>query len=125
MRFELTDQTRQAIDEYLRITDRKAGQFLFAGRRDDGSRGLTTRRYARLVQEWVASIGLGPAKYGLDISLLTFGCGAVGGLMTKGDAADQMRAVRRALEIGVRKRWPGTPSFSGGWLAPRSKPNRC
>ena len=64
MRFELTDQTRQAIDEYLRITDRKAGQFLFAGRRDDGSRGLTTRRYARLVQEWVASIGLGPAKFG-------------------------------------------------------------
>ncbi len=63
VRFELTDQTRQAIDVYLRLTGRKAGQFLFAGR-GDGSRGLTTRQYARLVQEWVASIGLDPAKFG-------------------------------------------------------------
>ncbi len=40
-------------------------------------------------------------RTGLDVSLLTFGCGAVGGLMTKGDPADQMRAVTRALEIGI------------------------
>jgi integrase len=63
VRFELTDQTRQAIDEYLRLTGRKAGQFLFAGRGDSG-RGLTTRQYARLVGEWVACIGLDPAKFG-------------------------------------------------------------
>ena len=53
-----------------------------------------------LDKEWVLqNRRLG--RTGLDISLLTFGCGAVGGLMTQGDAADQMRAVRRALEIGV------------------------
>ena len=63
VRFELTDQTRMAIDEYLRLTGRKPGQILFAGR-GDGTRGLTTRQYARLVQEWVASIGLDPAKFG-------------------------------------------------------------
>jgi integrase len=63
VRFELTDQTRLAIDEYLRETGRKSGQLLFAGR-GGGSRGLTTRQYARLVQEWVASIGLDPAKFG-------------------------------------------------------------
>ena len=63
VRFELTDQARQAIDVYLRLTGRKPGQFLFAGR-GGGSRGLTTRQYARLVQEWVASIGLDPAKFG-------------------------------------------------------------
>ena len=40
-------------------------------------------------------------RTGLDVSLLTFGCGAVGGLMTKGNPADQMHAVRRALEVGV------------------------
>jgi aryl-alcohol dehydrogenase-like predicted oxidoreductase len=40
-------------------------------------------------------------RTGLDVSLLTFGCGAVGGLMTKGDPKDQLAAVRRALEIGV------------------------
>ena len=62
VQFEVTDQTRQAIDEYLRPTVRKPSQFLFAGRGD--KRGLTTRRYARLVQEWVASIGLDPTKFG-------------------------------------------------------------
>lgn len=62
VRFELTDQTRLAIDEYLRLTGRKPGQFLFAGRGDRS--GLTTRQYARLVLEWVASIGLDPAKFG-------------------------------------------------------------
>jgi integrase len=62
VRFELTDQTRMALDDYLRQTERKPGQFLFAGRGNKG--GLTTRHYARLVQDWVASIGLDPAKFG-------------------------------------------------------------
>ena len=62
VRFELTEQTRMAIDEYLRLTERKSGQFLFAGRGDRA--GLTTRQYSRLVQEWVASIGLDPTKFG-------------------------------------------------------------
>src|SRR6478672_853319 len=48
VQFELTDQTRLAIDEYLRLTGRKSGQVLFAGR-GDGTPGLTTRQYARLV----------------------------------------------------------------------------
>jgi integrase len=62
VRFELTEQTRQAIDGYLRMTNRKSGEFLFAGRGD--RRGLTTRQYARLVGQWVASIGLDPLKFG-------------------------------------------------------------
>src|SRR5262245_21542384 len=40
-------------------------------------------------------------KTGLEVSVLSFGCGAVGGLMTRGDPADQERAVARALELGV------------------------
>src|SRR6201984_2177565 len=40
-------------------------------------------------------------RTGLDVSLLGFGCGAVGGLMIKGTAADQERAVGRALELGI------------------------
>ena len=63
VRFELTDQTRQAIDQYLRLTGRSGEQFLFAGRGNADSR-LTTRQYARLVQDWVASVGLDPAKFG-------------------------------------------------------------
>src|SRR5262252_5729780 len=57
VRFELTEQTRQSLDEYLRLTSRKAGDFLFGG---SGClrRGLTTRQYARLVSTWTSSIGL-------------------------------------------------------------------
>jgi integrase len=63
VRFELTDQTRQSLDEYLRLTGRRPGQLLFPGSRDP-SRGLTTRQYARLVGEWVAGIGLDASKFG-------------------------------------------------------------
>jgi len=35
-------------------------------------------------------------RSGLDISVLTFGCGAVGGLMTRGAPADQERALAAA-----------------------------
>lgn len=37
----------------------------------------------------------------LDVSLLTFGCGAVGGLMTQGSAANQDRAVAWARDNGI------------------------
>lgn len=40
-------------------------------------------------------------RTGLDVSVLTLGCGAVGGLMVKGEAADQERAVALAVERGV------------------------
>src|SRR5215813_8703411 len=40
-------------------------------------------------------------RTGMQLSLLGFGCGAVGGLMVRGDAADQERTVARALDAGV------------------------
>jgi aryl-alcohol dehydrogenase-like predicted oxidoreductase len=40
-------------------------------------------------------------RTGLQLSVLGFGCGAVGGLMVRGDAADQERAVARAIAAGV------------------------
>jgi aryl-alcohol dehydrogenase-like predicted oxidoreductase len=40
-------------------------------------------------------------KTGLRVSVLSFGCGAVGGLMVKGAASDQERAVARAMEFGI------------------------
>lgn len=46
--FELTEQTRQAIDEYLRVTHRKPGELLFPGRGGDGH-GLTTRQYEPVI----------------------------------------------------------------------------
>ncbi len=38
---------------------------------------------------------------GLKLSVLGFGCGAVGGLMVRGTAADQERAVARAVDAGI------------------------
>lgn len=40
-------------------------------------------------------------KSGIRVSILGFGCGAVGGLMVRGAPADQERAVARALDAGV------------------------
>jgi L-galactose dehydrogenase/L-glyceraldehyde 3-phosphate reductase len=40
-------------------------------------------------------------RTGLDVSVLGFGCGAVGGLMVRGEPADQGRAVARAVELGI------------------------
>ena len=40
-------------------------------------------------------------RTGLKLSVLGFGCGAVGGLMVRGDHADQERTVARALAAGV------------------------
>src|SRR4030081_1081985 len=46
VRFEVTEQTRQAVDDYIRAAHRKPGDFLFAAPRRPG-RGLSTRQYAR------------------------------------------------------------------------------
>src|SRR5688572_9074976 len=40
-------------------------------------------------------------RTGLQVSVLGYGAGAVGGLFTKGEAADQERAAARALEYGI------------------------
>src|ERR1700682_2371691 len=63
VRFEVTEQTRQAVDDYIRATGKKAGEFLCGSRRGPG-RCMTTRQYARLVAEWVGSIGLDPTLFG-------------------------------------------------------------
>jgi integrase len=63
VRFELTEQTRQAVDEYIRAAGKKPGEYLFTARRGQ-ERGMTTRQYARRVSEWIASIGLDPHLFG-------------------------------------------------------------
>ncbi len=40
-------------------------------------------------------------RTGMTISILGFGCGAVGGLMVRGAAADQEKAIGRALDAGI------------------------
>ena len=40
-------------------------------------------------------------RTGLEVSVLGYGAGAVGGLFTKGTAADQSRAAGRAIDAGI------------------------
>jgi integrase len=62
VRFELTEPTRQAIDDYIKLAGKKPGDFLFTGRRP--GQCMTTRQYARLLSEWLTSVGLDPHLYG-------------------------------------------------------------
>jgi integrase len=63
VRFELSEQTRHAVDDYLRIASKKSGEFLFTGQRGT-PRSMSTRQYARLVSGWIASVGLDPYRFG-------------------------------------------------------------
>jgi integrase len=63
VKFEITELTRQTVDDYLVAERKSSGEFLFTGQRGKKT-NLTTRQYARLVKEWVASIGLDPTIFG-------------------------------------------------------------
>lgn len=63
VKFEITEQTRQAVDVYLASRRKKLGDYLFTGRRGPG-RNLTTRQYARLLSTWISGIGLDPSMFG-------------------------------------------------------------
>ncbi len=63
VRFEVTEQTRQAVDNYIRITNKRPGEFLFCGRRGP-NQCMTTRQYSRLFGEWLRAIGLDPGLFG-------------------------------------------------------------
>ncbi|GGJ07684.1 aldo/keto reductase [Neoroseomonas lacus] len=40
-------------------------------------------------------------RTGISVSVLGYGCGAIGGLMVKGSAAEQDRAIGRAIDQGI------------------------
>ena len=52
-------------------------------------------------------------RTGYTVSALGFGCGAVGGLMVKGEAAEQRRAVERAIQAGITY-FDTAPSYGEG-----------
>ncbi len=63
VKFELTEQTREAVDDYIKVAGKRPGEYLFASCRNHG-RCMTTRQYARLVSGWLAGIGLDPHFFG-------------------------------------------------------------
>lgn len=63
VKFELTEQSREAIDAYLKATRRVPGQYLFPGRAGEEGH-LTARQFSRLLKQWLTAVGLDPALYG-------------------------------------------------------------
>lgn len=63
VKFELTEQTREAVDAYLKQSGRKPGEFMFTSRRN-GTRCMSTRQYARLLASWISTIGLDAKVFG-------------------------------------------------------------
>ena len=62
VKFELTEQTRQAVDNHLPAARSTGNVYLFPGQRPGGH--LSTRQYARLLGEWLSLIGLDPSLFG-------------------------------------------------------------
>ena len=63
VQFEITEQTREAIEAWITAARLRSDQYLFP-RRVTESPHLPTWQYSRIVGSWVESIGLDPAVYG-------------------------------------------------------------
>jgi hypothetical protein len=63
VKFELTEQTREMIDNYIATAKKQPGEFLFGGRRGR-DRLAMTRQCARLVGQCIAGIGLDRGFFG-------------------------------------------------------------
>jgi integrase len=60
VQFELTLQTRIAIEKWIKMAHLTSVEYLFPSRASH----LSTRQYSRLVSNWIGSIGLDPSIYG-------------------------------------------------------------
>lgn len=63
VRFEITDQTRIAVQQWMSVAELRGDTWLFASRIRPEAH-ITTHQYARIVKTWVAMIGLDPSVYG-------------------------------------------------------------
>lgn len=63
VQFEITEQTRDSLAAWIAKAQLRPDQYLFSSR-IHSSPHITTRQYARIVNKWVASIGLDPSAYG-------------------------------------------------------------
>jgi integrase len=63
VKFEITEQTRISISDWVTKANLISGDYLFPSRLKPTTH-ITTMQYARLVKNWVKMIGLDPAIYG-------------------------------------------------------------
>ena len=62
VQFEITDQTRQSLSNWLSVRRLTASEWVFPSRVHPGQH-LSTRQYARLVKQWVELVGLDASTY--------------------------------------------------------------
>ncbi len=63
VQFEITEQTRKSLSDWMQHANLKTGDYLFRSR-FRASPHISTRQYARIVDSWISEIGLDPATYG-------------------------------------------------------------
>jgi integrase len=63
VQFEIMEQTRESILNWIDFAGLGYSDYLFKSR-FKSSVHISTRQYARIVESWVAKIGLDPASYG-------------------------------------------------------------
>ena len=63
VQFEITDQSRLAVERWIAERKLDSHDFLFPSRKDSTTH-ISTRQYAKLLKDWVADIGLDPKCYG-------------------------------------------------------------
>jgi integrase len=63
VQFEMTEQTRNALQNWIHAAGIDGRCFLFPSRPRPGNH-ICTRQYARLIAKWTAMIGLDPRHYG-------------------------------------------------------------
>lgn len=63
VQFEITEQARAAVARWVNGRSLENSDWLFPSR-VDRRKPMTTRQYGRLVDDWIAEIGLSPAAYG-------------------------------------------------------------
>ena len=63
VQFEITEQTRDAVSKWIDFAKLTNNDYLFKSQ-FKSSPHLSTRQYARIVESWVAVIGLDPTEYG-------------------------------------------------------------
>lgn len=63
VQFEITEQTRNAILNWIEAMQLNSEDFLFPSR-VNSKEHLSTRQYARIVKSWAIRIGLSPQDYG-------------------------------------------------------------
>ena len=63
VQFELTEQTRVSVQEWMASVNTLNGRYLFPSRFRDRPH-ISTRQYARIVHKWVESAGLESSAYG-------------------------------------------------------------